>query len=147
MAKLRILDAHEYRTLQSLVEVMLPKTDAIPVAAGTQDWTYPSRANCTTCHNAAAGFVLGVRTNLDHLQDVLAVPAFLAGDLTTAFLDEHMADWPGDSEIPDLAQASVAVAERFGAGRAAASEAGGAIRRYDPWDGRGGFRVAAEDTP
>lgn len=28
---LRVLDAHEYRTLQSLVEVMLPVTDAIPV--------------------------------------------------------------------------------------------------------------------
>ncbi len=30
---LRVLDAHEYRTLQSLVEVMLPKTDAIPIDA------------------------------------------------------------------------------------------------------------------
>ncbi len=28
---LRLLDAHEYRTLQSLVEVMLPKTDTIPI--------------------------------------------------------------------------------------------------------------------
>ena len=34
---LRILDAHEYRTLQSLVEVMLPKTDEIPVDASPMD--------------------------------------------------------------------------------------------------------------
>lgn len=34
---LRVLDAHEYRTLQSLVEVMLPKTDAIPIDAATMD--------------------------------------------------------------------------------------------------------------
>ena len=34
---LRVLDAHEYRTLQSLVEVMLPKTDAIPVDAAPMD--------------------------------------------------------------------------------------------------------------
>jgi len=34
---LRVLDAHEYRTLESLVEVMLPKTDAIPVDAGPID--------------------------------------------------------------------------------------------------------------
>jgi len=34
---LRVLDAHEYRTLQSLVEVMLPKTDAIPVDAVPMD--------------------------------------------------------------------------------------------------------------
>ncbi len=34
---LRVLDAHEYRTLQSLVEVMLPKTDAIPVDPVSMD--------------------------------------------------------------------------------------------------------------
>ena len=34
---LRVLDAHEYRTLRSLVEVMLPKTDAIPVDAAPMD--------------------------------------------------------------------------------------------------------------
>jgi len=34
---LRVLDAHEYRTLQSLVEVMLPKTDAIPIDPASMD--------------------------------------------------------------------------------------------------------------
>jgi hypothetical protein len=34
---LRVLDAHEYRTLQSLVEVMLPKTEAIPIDATSMD--------------------------------------------------------------------------------------------------------------
>lgn len=34
---LRVLDAHEYRTLQSLVEVMLPKTNAIPIDTASMD--------------------------------------------------------------------------------------------------------------
>jgi hypothetical protein len=34
---LRVLDAHEYRTVQSLVEVMLPKTDAIPIDPASMD--------------------------------------------------------------------------------------------------------------
>lgn len=34
---LRVLDAHEYRTLRSLVEVMLPKTNAIPVDTELMD--------------------------------------------------------------------------------------------------------------
>jgi len=34
---LRVLDAHEYRTLQSMVEVMLPKTDVIPIDSGSMD--------------------------------------------------------------------------------------------------------------
>jgi glucose/arabinose dehydrogenase len=29
----------------------------------TQNWTFPSRADCLTCHNANAGYVLGVRTH------------------------------------------------------------------------------------
>ena len=34
---LRILDDHEYRTLRSLVEVMLPKTEAIPIDPAPMD--------------------------------------------------------------------------------------------------------------
>ena len=34
---LRVLDPHEYRTLQSLVEVMLPKTEAIPIDSASMD--------------------------------------------------------------------------------------------------------------
>lgn len=34
---LRVLDAHEYRTLRSLVEVMLPKTEAIPIDPESMD--------------------------------------------------------------------------------------------------------------
>ncbi len=37
-------------------------TVGIPIAGGTQDWTFPSRADCRLCHNANAGTVLGVRT-------------------------------------------------------------------------------------
>lgn len=35
------------------------KAKDVPVAGGTQQWTYPSRAQCMTCHNASAGFSLG----------------------------------------------------------------------------------------
>lgn len=34
---LEVLDAHEYRTLESLVEVILPKTDKIPVEVAPMD--------------------------------------------------------------------------------------------------------------
>ncbi len=37
VAGLQVLDAHEYRTLRSLVEVMLPKTDAIPIEPASMD--------------------------------------------------------------------------------------------------------------
>jgi acetyl/propionyl-CoA carboxylase alpha subunit len=37
--------------------------------------------------------ILGVPTNIAFLQDVLAHPAYQAGELHTGFIDEQMADW------------------------------------------------------
>ncbi|MGC1321851.1 MAG: chitobiase/beta-hexosaminidase C-terminal domain-containing protein [Candidatus Udaeobacter sp.] len=47
-----------------LLETNLTEPIAIQTATGvrTQQWYYPSRADCLTCHTANAGFVLGVKT-------------------------------------------------------------------------------------
>ena len=47
-----------------LLETNLAENIAIKTAAGvrTQQWYYPGRADCLTCHAANAGFVLGVKT-------------------------------------------------------------------------------------
>ena len=47
-----------------LLETNLTETIAIKTATGvrTQQWYYPSRADCLTCHTANAGYVLGVKT-------------------------------------------------------------------------------------
>ncbi|MFT5223697.1 MAG: acetyl-CoA/propionyl-CoA carboxylase biotin carboxyl carrier protein, partial [Glaciecola sp.] len=37
--------------------------------------------------------VLGVATNVDHLRAIVEHPAFLAGDVTTSFLDDHLPDF------------------------------------------------------
>jgi hypothetical protein len=37
VSALRVLDAHEYRTLRSLIEVMLPKTSSIPIDPASMD--------------------------------------------------------------------------------------------------------------
>jgi uncharacterized repeat protein (TIGR03806 family) len=47
-----------------LLETNLTENISIATATATrtQPWYYPSRADCLTCHNANAGFVLGVNT-------------------------------------------------------------------------------------
>jgi uncharacterized repeat protein (TIGR03806 family) len=47
-----------------LLETNLTETISIQTATGirTQQWYYPSRADCLTCHTANAGLVLGVKT-------------------------------------------------------------------------------------
>jgi uncharacterized repeat protein (TIGR03806 family) len=47
-----------------LLETNLTEDIVIKTAAGvrTQEWYYPSRADCLTCHTPNAGYVLGVKT-------------------------------------------------------------------------------------
>ena len=84
--------------------------------------------------------VLGVTTNVGYLRDILAVPAFLAGQTSTNFLAQHMADWRpavGAREEEWIAAAVwevVATTDH----RPQTTEGGAVV--YDPWAAVGGWR-------
>jgi acetyl-CoA carboxylase biotin carboxylase subunit len=80
--------------------------------------------------------VLGVRTNLGRLQDILAHPAFRAGDLHTGFLDEHARDWKPSEPLPELARDAVARALRL-----ETAPESGRLAPPDPWATLGAWRV------
>ncbi len=86
----------------------------------------------------------GVRTNLGHLADVVAHPAFAAGEVDTGFLDRHLPDWwPAPATEVDLV-AVAAVLAHHGTGRDEA-EAGDPV---SPWHRVGPWRVGpAGGTP
>jgi propionyl-CoA carboxylase alpha chain len=54
--------------------------------------------------------LLGLQTNAAYLEQVLAHPAFAAGDTTTSFLDEHADELVGDALSPDEARVLIAAA-------------------------------------
>ena len=84
--------------------------------------------------------VLGVVTNLDRLQAILAHPLFRAGELHTHFLDEHLDETEGDGRAPLPPEALAAVAAALHRGGGAAR--GGAARELpDPWRDLGGWRL------
>ena len=114
-----------------------------PMLAKVSCWARDRDAAVARMREALRSYVLlGVQTNLDHLQDILAVPAFGAGDLTTAFLDEHMADWPRTEPVAPLAMAATLLADRYGAGRAGRGDSGPADPLAgDPWRTLGRFRL------
>ncbi|MBC8099307.1 MAG: acetyl-CoA carboxylase biotin carboxylase subunit, partial [Armatimonadetes bacterium] len=88
-----------------------------------------------------ATVVLGVTTNLDFLQALLAHPVFAAGQIHTAYLDEHLAD-----VLPPLLEVSIAalIAAALSEQRAIvlplikAAQDGDA---YSPWAHADGFRL------
>ena len=58
---------YKWKPDQSDAELLvdgLTEEIALQTSAGTakRKWTYPSRSDCLACHNANAGFVLGVKT-------------------------------------------------------------------------------------
>ena len=82
--------------------------------------------------------LLGLRTNLEHLQAVLSHPAFLSGDLSNRFLEEHMPDWKPDRSNPptDL----LLVASTL-AGSGKNKRAGSVSSNPLPWETLGGWRL------
>jgi acetyl/propionyl-CoA carboxylase alpha subunit len=78
--------------------------------------------------------VHGVTTNLDLLAAIVEHPVFVAGELTTGFLDDHLEGW-APAPAPDVALVAAAVAVQD------------AVRRegpkgdpFRPWDTLGPFR-------
>ncbi len=115
-----------------------------PMLAKLSCWARDRDAAIARMREALRRYVLlGVQTNLDHLQDILAVPAFADGDITTAFLDEHLADWPLADEVAPLALAATLLADRYGAGRVGSVDTGTADPLAgDPWRTLGRFRLS-----
>jgi acetyl/propionyl-CoA carboxylase alpha subunit len=92
----------------------------------------------TSCHRM--GWLLrhttvhGVVTNLDLLEAIVEHPVFVAGELTTGFLDDHLAGWaPAPAPPAALAAAAVAVQD-------ALLEEAPARDPHRPWHTLGPFR-------
>ncbi|MFA9445532.1 biotin carboxylase N-terminal domain-containing protein [Egicoccus sp. AB-alg6-2] len=96
----------------------------------------PDRA--TACRRLVAlledTVVHGVTTNLELLAAIARHDAFFAGDLTTAFLDEHLGDWAPAPTPP----AALTAAARALAARRRPAPAGDPHR---PWDTLGPVRL------
>jgi len=82
--------------------------------------------------------VLGVVTNLDRLQAIVAHPAFRRGDLHTGFLEEHLSALERVPCPPAEGLAAAVLALR----RQPAASANGTGRPVpDPWANLGGWRL------
>lgn len=92
--------------------------------------------------NALRDFVLlGVTTNIDFLQAVLAHPTFRAGRATTQFIEEHLSGWTPDDALPReaLVVAAIAELERQSTNSPEISKLGG--DPYSPWSVPSNFRL------
>ena len=109
-----------------------------PLIAKLSTWGRSRREAAERMDEALSRYVvLGLKTNIDHLRSVVMHEAFLAGDLTTAFLDEHLADWAA----PPPSEAALAATALPTRAAASGTGGGGGRRIADPWQSGSGFRI------
>jgi len=78
--------------------------------------------------------VLGVTSNIPYLRDILAHPAYVAGDTNTGFLGEHLPDWRPAAGVSEAEWVAAAVWEAVGGttDNRRQPESGPQVV-YDPW--------------
>lgn len=77
--------------------------------------------------------ILGVKTPIEFLLDLLSGPAFRAGATHTHFIDEHFSSWKPSAAGDDLAALGFVVNELLGPGAAEREDQGGPSRSISPW--------------
>ena len=93
--------------------------------------------------NALREFILlGVTTNIEFLQAVLAHPVFRAGKASTRFIEQHLAEWNASAETPRavLIAAALAELEKQNAPVTTQHEANDP---FSPWQSGDAFRMGA----
>jgi acetyl/propionyl-CoA carboxylase alpha subunit len=90
--------------------------------------------------------VLGVTTNIPYLLAILAEPHFQAGQTSTGYIQQHMADWRPDGALSDedwLALAAVEFLAGGGRNGSGGTAVAGEFVQPDPWSEIGPWRNVA----
>ena len=127
--------------------------DYDPLVAKVMAWDRTRDDAIARMSEALAGYaILGCRTNLGFVRDVIRHEAFRRGDTATRFLERHFAAWRPRLEQDVLAAAAaVVLAEAYPSGvlpnrpeapAAAARSAGG--EAWDPWSTVGRWRMGRD---
>jgi acetyl-CoA carboxylase biotin carboxylase subunit len=86
--------------------------------------------------------VLGVTTNVRFLLDVIAHPAFAAGQTHTHFIDEHLPGWQRDDGDVELAAIAAALCDTLAPERAPSAR--GRAPAATPWHTLGAWRLGGD---
>ena len=83
--------------------------------------------------------LLGLTTNLEFLQTVLARPIFQAGEATTRFIETHFPNWQPDPELP----LEILIAAALANNPSPVSRLQSPDQPYSPWTALTNFRLGA----
>jgi acetyl-CoA carboxylase biotin carboxylase subunit len=121
-----------------------------PILAKLIVWAADRDRACDRMAAALSEYVLlGIRTTIPFLKDVITHPAFREGRLDTGFIPRYFEGWsekPADAETTRLALAAAAFADTEGMGRRSAGTAAAESLKgaATPWTSLGHWRMGGE---
>ena len=115
-----------------------------PILAKLIVWAESRDQSCLRMLEALNDYViLGVKTSIDFLKEVIAHPKFQSGQTTTSFLNKHFKNWKGKDKSEDLEKLAL-IAASFDSLNGSFGRAGPSAElksEYSPWLSLGKWRI------
>ncbi len=115
-----------------------------PILAKLIVWAESRDQSCQRMLEALNDYViLGIKTSIDFLKEVIAHPEFQSGQTTTSFLNKHFKNWKGKDKPEDLEKMALLVAAFDSLnGSYGRSEPSAQLKSvYSPWLSLGKWRI------
>ena len=115
-----------------------------PILAKLIVWAENRKQSCQRMLKALDDYViLGIKTSIDFLKELIAHPDFQSGQTTTGFIETHFKDWEGKDKPDDLEKMALLVAsfDSLGGSKEGARPSVGTKSTYSPWHLLGNWRI------
>jgi len=118
-----------------------------PILAKLIVWAEDRKLACRRMVNALDDYViLGIKTTIDFLKDVINHPQFRAGKTTTSFIQKHFDQWKGKKKTEENLKV-VLIASAFDSLSSPQTQKGEKIIKkeiYSPWQSLGKWRIGGK---
>ena len=118
-----------------------------PILAKLIVWAETREQACQRMIKALDDYViLGVKTCIEFLKDMIAHPSFKAGNTTTGFIKEHFDSWEGSEKDKDLRTLALLAAayQSQNRGYSGKVSASGPKEEHSPWLTLGKWRIGGK---
>ena len=115
-----------------------------PILAKLIVWAENRTSACQRMVNALDDYViLGIKTTIDFLKEVIAHPQFAAGKTTTSFIEKNFDGWQGEAKTEESLRLALIASAFDNFNKAYSRVNKEAVRKevYSPWQALGRWRI------
>lgn len=118
-----------------------------PILAKLIVWAPDRETACRRMIEALDDYVImGIRTTIDFLRDVVSHPQFRKGETNTSFIPDYFSEWTGQKDTDDKQRIAVLAAAFDSLQRTSPARGFGGVKKehYSPWISLGKWRLGGK---